>query len=201
MALGHLTLIARREKGKDAGWVVESPAVGRLIGLPRRGTLLDANTEAGILRVLRRDFQLVLPEACHGMVAEHLVEGKRPLVQYGQPLYRVGPALAFESEVRELAETEAGAEEEIPSGMTAVRSPTDGVFYRRPSPDAEPYVDEGSQVERGSVLALVEVMKCFNQITYGRDQEVPDKGRIHRVLPEDAQEVRYGQVLFIVEPG
>ena len=96
---------------------------------------------------------------------------------------------------------QTGEELEIPAGMTAVRSPTDGVFYRRPSPDADPYVVEGSEIERGSVLALVEVMKCFNQIAYGRDEESPEKGRIHRVLADDAHEVRYGQVLFIVEPA
>ena len=200
MALGHLTLVVQREEGDGSGWLVRSPAVGRLVDLPRRGTLLQGGSPAGVLRVLRREFVLVLPENCRGAVAERLVEGKRPPVQYGQPLFRLGAGVAPANETRATAETRGRGELEIPAGMLAVRSPTDGVFYRRPNPEADPYVVEGSEITHGSTLALVEVMKCFQQIVYGREEESPDRGRIHRILVEDAHEVQYGQLLFVIDP-
>lgn len=46
----------------------------------------------------------------------------------------------------------------------SVLSPIPGVFYRRPSPDKDEYVQEGSPVKEGDVLALVEVMKNFYEI-------------------------------------
>lgn len=45
-----------------------------------------------------------------------------------------------------------------------VRSPLPGTFYRRPSPEADPYVNEGDRVEPGTVIGLVEVMKTFHEV-------------------------------------
>ena len=45
-----------------------------------------------------------------------------------------------------------------------VRSPLPGTFYRRPSPEAEPFVNEGDAVSPGDVIGLVEVMKTFHEI-------------------------------------
>ena len=201
MAFGRLTLIAERDEKNPQGWMVGSPSVGRLLSIPPRGTILGKGAPAGLLRVLRRDFELIVPEDCRGVVEVHLVDGKRPMVEYGQPLFRLGPGILTEGEdvIESVATTHE--EVEIPAGMLAVKSPTDGVFYRRSSPDASPYVDEGTEVERGSILALVEVMKCFNQIVYGKDEGVPEKGKIHRILPEDAQEVKFDQLLFIIDPA
>jgi biotin carboxyl carrier protein len=45
-----------------------------------------------------------------------------------------------------------------------VKSPLPGTFYRRPSPDADPYVNEGDTVEAGDVVGLVEIMKQFHEV-------------------------------------
>ena len=84
--------------------------------------------------------------------------------------------------------------------MFAVRSPTDGIFYRRPNPQSPAYVEKGSTVSQGSVLALVEVMKCFNPIVYAGEPEFPAQAKIVRVIPEDTTEVKHGDTLVIVEP-
>ncbi|MFH1017628.1 MAG: carboxyl transferase domain-containing protein [Pseudomonadota bacterium] len=94
---------------------------------------------------------------------------------------------------------EPKVEDKVPEGLLAVRSPTHGVFYRRPSPDDPAYVDVGNEVRTGTVLGLVEVMKCFNQITYG-DEGLPTTGVIDRILVTDGQEVQTGQSLFWVRP-
>lgn len=43
----------------------------------------------------------------------------------------------------------------------SVLSPLPGTFYRKPTPDAAPYVDVGETVTAGTVIGLVEVMKQF----------------------------------------
>ena len=77
--------------------------------------------------------------------------------------------------------------------LTPIKSPMVGTFYRAPAPDADPYVEEDSAVDVGQTVCIVEAMKLMNEI----ESEV--KGRIAKVLVENAQPVEYGQVLFLVE--
>lgn len=71
--------------------------------------------------------------------------------------------------------------------MRTVKSTMPGVFYRRPSPGVPPYVQEGDWIEPGQTIALVEVMKNFN------DLKTEQAGRITRFLVEDGDEVTIGQ--------
>ncbi len=68
-----------------------------------------------------------------------------------------------------------------------VRSPLPGTFYRRPSPDAEPFVKEGDAVSQGDVVCLVEVMKTYHEVKADRS------GTIARFLIEDAEPIEAGQ--------
>ncbi len=90
-------------------------------------------------------------------------------------------------------EKPAGAEEDCPN-CVVVKAPIVGTFYRRPAPDAEPYVKEGDRVEKGQVLCIIEAMKLFNEI----ESEV--SGIVRKILVEDAEPVEYGQPLFLIEP-
>jgi biotin carboxyl carrier protein len=74
------------------------------------------------------------------------------------------------------------------------------MFYRRPSPDASPYVDIGAVVEEGTTIALVEVMKCFSAINYGSPGQ-PPRAEVVEVRAEDGAEVEAEQVLFVLRPA
>lgn len=50
-----------------------------------------------------------------------------------------------------------------------VRSPLPGVFYRRPSPEEDPFVEEGATVTADQTIGLVEVMKQFAEVKAGAD--------------------------------
>ncbi len=78
--------------------------------------------------------------------------------------------------------------------LLEVRAPMSGIFYCRPSPDADPFVSPGDVVHKGDPLCLVEVMKLFNTIHAELD------GRIVEVGAEDGQLVEYQQILFVIEP-
>jgi len=77
--------------------------------------------------------------------------------------------------------------------QTAITSPMVGTFYRAPAPDADPYVEVGDTVTVGQTVCIVEAMKLMNEI----ESEV--KGRVVKILVENAQPVEYGQKLFLVE--
>jgi acetyl-CoA carboxylase biotin carboxyl carrier protein len=79
------------------------------------------------------------------------------------------------------------------ANLLPIKSPMVGTFYRSPAPDADPYVEENSSVDVGQTVCIVEAMKLMNEI------ESDVKGRIVRILVENAQPVEYGQVLFLVE--
>jgi len=48
--------------------------------------------------------------------------------------------------------------------VAEIRSPIPGIFYRRPSPDEDEFVQEGDAVEAGAVIGVVEVMKQFHDV-------------------------------------
>jgi acetyl-CoA carboxylase biotin carboxyl carrier protein len=81
------------------------------------------------------------------------------------------------------------------SNTITIKSPMIGTFYRKSSPDKPNLVDIGSDVTPGKVVCIIEAMKLFNEI----ESEV--KGRIVKVLVEDASPVEYDQPLFLVEPA
>jgi acetyl-CoA carboxylase biotin carboxyl carrier protein len=87
-----------------------------------------------------------------------------------------------------------GTKTEDTTGMITIASPIVGTFYRSPSPDADPYVDEGDYVKKGQFLCIVEAMKLMNEI----ESEVD--GRVMKILAESTKPVEYGQALFLVDP-
>ncbi len=74
-----------------------------------------------------------------------------------------------------------------------IKSPLPGMFYRRPSPDAAPFKNDGDPVAADDVIGLVEVMKSFHEVKAGVN------GNAIRFLAEDADAIMAGQVLAEVE--
>lgn len=74
-----------------------------------------------------------------------------------------------------------------------IKSPMVGTFYRAPSPDADPYTEVGKSVDESTVVCIVEAMKLMNEI------KAEVKGKIKKILVDNAQAVEFGQPLFLVE--
>jgi acetyl-CoA carboxylase biotin carboxyl carrier protein len=89
----------------------------------------------------------------------------------------------------------AGAQQEDLGRFVKVESPIVGSFYRKPSPDAEPFVKEGDVVSKGATLCIIEAMKLMNEI------ESPASGKVVKVLGSDGQVVEFGEVLFLIDPS
>ncbi len=79
-------------------------------------------------------------------------------------------------------------------GLVEILSPIVGTFYRKPAPDADPFVNVGSAVGDETVVCIVEAMKVMNEI------KAEVRGVVKKVLVEDASPVQFGQPLFLIEP-
>jgi len=87
----------------------------------------------------------------------------------------------------------AKAASELAGNPGLVASPMVGTAYRAPEPGAKPFVDEGSEVQLGQTLLIVEAMKTMNAIP------APRAGKVTRIIFEDGQPVEYGEPLMIIE--
>ncbi|HEX4744309.1 MAG TPA: acetyl-CoA carboxylase [Candidatus Limnocylindria bacterium] len=79
------------------------------------------------------------------------------------------------------------------TGAKTVNAPLTGIFYRSPSPQAGPFVQEGSTVAVGDVIGLIEAMKLFNEI------KSTAAGRVKRIVAENGKLVRAHAPLIELE--
>jgi acetyl-CoA carboxylase biotin carboxyl carrier protein len=75
----------------------------------------------------------------------------------------------------------------------SVKAPLNGTFYRSPSPQHPPFVQEGTVVDQGAVLCLIDAMKVMNEI------RAESKMKILRILVENGKGVSAGQDMFLIE--
>ncbi|MGP4021552.1 biotin/lipoyl-containing protein [Saccharopolyspora sp. 5N708] len=71
--------------------------------------------------------------------------------------------------------------------MSTVKAQQHGVFYRRPAPEADPYVREGGHVDPGQTIAVIEAVKTYNPV------KAVTSGVVTRFLLADGTEVNSGQ--------
>lgn len=81
------------------------------------------------------------------------------------------------------------------SKFITIKSPMIGTFYRSSGPDKAPFVNVGDEITAGKAVCIIEAMKLFNEI------ESDIKGKIVKVLVNDATPVEYDQPLFLVDPS
>ncbi len=139
------------------------------------------------------DLRLVVRKRRDGSPVKEEVVGKAPL-RAGVP----GPAEMEAGKEKSLCDVhgmKGGAEESLEEGLSGIRSPMLGTFYRCPAPGAPSYVEVGSFVKEGDTVCLIEVMKVFSAV------KTAVRGYIVKIFPETGQLVEYGQTLFSVSPA
>ncbi|MCU1648078.1 MAG: acetyl-CoA carboxylase biotin carboxyl carrier protein subunit [Nocardia sp.] len=75
-----------------------------------------------------------------------------------------------------------------------VRAPSVGVFYRRPEPGTEPFVEVGDRVNTGQQIAIVEATKLMIPV------HAQASGMITAILKEDNEPVQFDEPLFSYSP-
>lgn len=114
----------------------------------------------------------------------------------GNAVYQQAPAQQAAAPVQAPAtEKEKTAAAPKADNLVTIKSPMIGTFYRQAGPGKPIFVNVGDEVAPGKVVCIIEAMKLFNEI----ESEV--KGKIVKVLVDDASPVEYDQPLFLVDPS
>ena len=171
--------------------------IQELIGLINKSNLTEFKMQQG-------DLKLVIRTAKYTKGKQYVTAAPAPLTQ-GQSVPYPAPAAQgmapstpsrAENMVPDLAPVPPKATEiAVATGYLEIRSPIVGTFYRSASPEKGPLVKVGDAINKGTVVCLIEAMKLFNEI----ESEV--KGKIVKVVADDASPVEYDQVLFLVDPN
>ena len=141
-------------------------------------------TNIGELTIEQKEFKITIKQK-----EEHVTQVVSNAAMQPAPVYAAQPPAAV------AVNTSPAAAEKPAANTITIKSPMIGTFYRKSTPDKPNLADVGSDIAPGSVVCIIEAMKLFNEI----ESEV--KGKIIKVLVEDASPVEYDQPLFLVEPA
>lgn len=145
----------------------------------------------GELTIEQKDFRVTIRQK-----EEQVTQVVSAVPAHAAPVYAPAPQpAAAPAAAAPAAEKAKSAEAPAAANTITIKSPMIGTFYRKSSPDKPNLVDVGSEVSPGKVVCIIEAMKLFNEI----ESEV--KGKIVKVLVDDASPVEYDQPLFLVEPN
>ena len=103
----------------------------------------------------------------------------------GNKIIQQPEVLSAEPEIQQKIET-SKAEGNV------ITSPIVGTFYRKPSPDKDPFIRVGDTVEKGDVLCIIEAMKMMNEI------KSDFRGKIVSIDLEDGAPVEFGQSIITI---
>lgn len=140
------------------------------------------------------DFKVVIRQGTgveHGVVTPVMVSAPQPVMAPAPVMATPAPAAPAAPK----AEAAAPPAEAAGGKTVTIKSPMVGTFYRSSGPDKGPFVKVGDEINPGVTVCIIEAMKLFNEI------ESDVKGKIVKVLVEDASPVEYDQPLFLVEPA
>jgi len=170
---------ARREQSEPAA-SVNLEELRELVALMRENGLAELELEREEFRVrLRRD-------SIPGAYPQH---AEMP-VPVPAPVPEPAPASAPAHQAPPAPAETTSQEQDV----HIIPSPIVGTFYRSPSPNADPFVKIGSNVEHDTVVCIIEAMKLMNEI------QAEATGEVVKIYVENGQPVEYGQPLFGLKP-
>ena len=146
----------------------------------------------GELTIEQKDFRVTIKQK-----VEHVTQmlSAAPVQTSPVQIAAPQPATGNQQQAAGNSSENSKAAEGVTANTITIKSPMIGTFYRKSAPDKPNLVDVGTDIIPGKVVCIIEAMKLFNEI----ESEV--KGKIVKVLVEDASPVEYDQPLFLVEPN
>jgi acetyl-CoA carboxylase biotin carboxyl carrier protein len=146
-------------------------------------------SEIGEVTIEQKDFKVTIKQK------EKLVTQMVSAPVASAPVQQAAPQAAPAPSLAGSPSSDKPAAPAVSDKYITIKSPMIGTFYRRPSPDKPNFVEVGDEVSPGKVVCIIEAMKLFNEI----ESEV--KGKIVKLLVEDASPVEYDQPLYLVDPS
>jgi acetyl-CoA carboxylase biotin carboxyl carrier protein len=185
-----LALMRTDDSGATA---LAAPKLGLFRPHKQEGDLVRGGDLLGVLKILERRYQVLAPEGAHGLVASRPA-GVEIAVGYGEALLHLRALDA--GSVASGALTASRSADKNAEGALVLRAPIHGVFYRRASPGAPAYIEEGATVGLGQTVGLIEVMKTFNPVVFN-GLGFPATAVVAQIAAGDRQEVGAGDVLIV----
>jgi acetyl-CoA carboxylase biotin carboxyl carrier protein len=152
---------------------------------------LIAESEVNEVTIEEGDFKIKVKKAAD------VVAGSSPPVQYQMPQAapQQPPPGPGRPQYEQQAEGESAAKQESAEpelSGNVLKSPIVGTFYSAPSPEDDPFVQAGDQVDKGQTICIVEAMKIMNEI------ESEYAGTVQKILVKDGEAVEFEQPLFVI---
>ncbi len=152
--------------------------IKQIIDLMKRSELTDFAVE-------EEGFKLKIRRAGNGLPVVTTSSGSYP------PFAPAAPAAQAPAPQAAPAAPAGPAGDE--AGVSYIKSPMVGTFYKSASPESKTYVEPGAKVTESSVVCIIEAMKIMNEI------QAEIKGTIVETLVENGAPVEYGQRLFKIK--
>lgn len=146
------------------------------------------------VEIEKKDFKITIKSEMpkrRGVATEATIQVPLP-VAAAMPAAPVAAAPVAPAAAAPAPEAKAASNQD---NYITVKSPMIGTFYRRSSPDKDPFVEVGRTIKKGDVVCVIEAMKLFNEI----ESEV--SGKIVKILIDDNSPVEYDQPLYLVDPS
>ena len=167
---------------------LRAPLVGRWHSAARSGQVLVAGDTIGWVEQGRTRTALRVATDTRGTFEVTQV-GEDGFVAYDEAVVHVR-AQSLEVDLEMEGES---VDDDAPADAVPVRAATEGIFYRRPSPDAAAYCEVGARVETNQTLGLIEVMKTFGPC------RSPQSGTLVRFEVQEGEAVSQGQIILWIQ--
>lgn len=187
-----MTLQALLFVNSEGVGTLASPRVGRFRPTIEAGHWLGSGEPFGTIEILGRQTDLVVPRTHHVFQVVEVVCDVAEPVGFKSPLLKLAPAQAGSATHIKAAGPKAA--EGLPPEAISISAPTDGLFYDSPSPDDPPFIEEGSVIEVGAVVGLIEVMKFFYEIRF-EAEDFKGRAKVLRVEAAKGEPIRAGGVV------
>lgn len=126
-----------------------------------------------------------------GLTALEVCEGETKIRLEKQPAASFAPPPFMSPYAAQtLSGSEPAQERESEPGVAVIKSPMVGVFFAASAPDAEPFIQVGTRIQKGDVLCIIEAMKLMNELI------AETEGQIIEILVSNGEIVEFGQPLF-----
>ena len=165
---------------------------GSKVDIKQIKQIIDLISKAELTEFSVEEEGFKLKIARNPLPAGNQTSGTAYQVIHAAPTSPVQQALTPNPAPSSVKESSSASKDEE-AGFAFIKSPMVGTFYRAASPDAAPFISEGSKVENNTPVCIIEAMKIMNEI------QAELKGTIVEILVENGAPVEYGQKLFKVK--
>ena len=178
----------------DEIWL-SAPDVGLFTDAQPPDGLLSPGDAAGVLMILGRAHELLVPAQVQGRIQGPRSELVQQPVDYGTRVY----CLSLLEDNFSGTESNDSPNAAIDEKALVLKSPQTGRFYHRASPTDEPFISPGDNIDPGQAIGMIEVMKTFTTVAFSGGEEWPARLRLKAWLAQDGAEVTQGEALIELE--